>query len=253
MQRVAAKHNKSYGGKKHGQYCSKIKNVTKTRRKPLTDEEKLRFVPFMRHLSEVVYSFNGISLSTCVHSLVASQLLYPPRFTQGQRIALSGEGGSVKVKEVQKALTEELLAAAASLAQLQNRTPYGFDAQAISNLLWALTKLVENGLLQLDQGDLARQAVTALLPQVVTPPGPFKSQEVSNLLWALAKLVENGLLQLDQGNLASQAVTALLPQVVTPPGPFKLLRKSPTCCGRWRNWWRTDCCSWIRATWPARR
>ena len=220
MQRVAAKHNKSYDGKKHGQYCSKIKNVTKTRRKPLTDEEKLRFVPFMRHLSEVVYSFNGISLSTCVHSLVASQLLYPPRFTQGQRTALSGEGGSVKVKEVQKALTEELLAAAASLAQLQNRTPYGFDAQAISNLLWALTKLVENGLLQLDQGGLASQAVTALLPQVVTPPEPFKPQGISNLLWALAKLVENGLLQLDQGGLASQAVTALLPQVVTPPGPF---------------------------------
>ena len=213
MQRVAAKHNKSYDGKKHGQYCSKIKNVTKTRRKPLTDEEKLRFVPFMRHLSEVVYSFNGISLSTCVHSLVASQLLYPPRFTQGQRTALSGEGGSVKVKEVQKALTEELLTAVASLAQLQNRTPYGFDAQAISNLLWALAKLVENGLLQLDQGGLASQAVTALLPQVVTPPEPLKPQDISNLLWALAKLVENGLLQLDQGGLASQAVMALLPQV----------------------------------------
>ena len=80
---------------------------------------------------------------------------------------------------------------------------------------------MENGLLQLDQGGLASQAVTALLPQVVTPPGPFKPQEISNLLWALAKLVENGLLQLDQGGLASQAVTALLPQVVTPPGPFK--------------------------------
>ena len=62
--------------------------------------------------------------------------------------------------------------------------------------------------------------MTALLPQVVTPPGPFKPQEISNLLWALAKLVESGLLKLDQGGLASQAVTALLPQVVTPPGPF---------------------------------
>ena len=77
---------------------------------------------------------------------------------------------------------------------------------------------MENGLLQLDQGNLASQAVTALLPQVVTPPGPFKPQEISNLLWALAKLVESGLLQLDQGGLASQAVTALLPQVVEPSG-----------------------------------
>ena len=63
--------------------------------------------------------------------------------------------------------------------------------------------------------------MTALLPQVVTPPGPFKPQEISNLLWTLAKLVENGLLQLDQGGLASQTVTSLLPKVVTPPGSFK--------------------------------
>ena len=62
--------------------------------------------------------------------------------------------------------------------------------------------------------------MTALLPQVVAPPGPLNSQDICNLLWALAKLVENGLLHLDQSGLASQAVTALLPQVVTPPGPL---------------------------------
>ena len=58
---------------------------------------------------------------------------------------------------------------------------------------------MENGLFQLDQDSLASQAVMALLPKVVTPPGLFKPQEISNLLWALAKLVENGRLQLDQG------------------------------------------------------
>ena len=47
---------------------------------------------------------------------------------------------------------------------------------------------MENGLLQLDQGGLASQAVTALLPQVMTPPEPFKPQAISNLLWALAAL-----------------------------------------------------------------
>ena len=71
-----------------------------------------------------------------------------------------------------------------------------FTSQGISNLLWALAKLVDNGRLQRDQDGLASQAVTALLPQVVTPPGPFKAQDISNLLWALAKLVDNGLLQL---------------------------------------------------------
>ena len=96
MQSAAARYKKNYDGRKHGQYCINIKNVTRTRKKTLTNDEKLRFVPFMRHLSEVVYSFNERSLSVCVHSLVASQLLYPPRSTQGQRIALGGEDGSIK-------------------------------------------------------------------------------------------------------------------------------------------------------------
>ena len=37
--------------------------------------------------------------------------------------------------------------------------------------MWALVKLIENGLLQMDQGDLISQAVTTLLSQVVTPLG----------------------------------------------------------------------------------
>ena len=100
--------------------------------------------------------------------------------------------------------------------------PEPFNSQQVSNLLWALAKLVENGRLQMDRGDLVNQAVTALLPQVQSHQDDFTSQSVSNLLWSLAKLVENELLQLDQGGLASQAVTTLLPKVVTPPGPFKL-------------------------------
>ena len=66
--------------------------------------------------------------------------------------------------------------------------PGPFTSQGISNLLWALAKLVENGWLQLDQDSLTNQAVMTLLPQVVTPPEPFKPQEISNLLWALAVL-----------------------------------------------------------------
>ena len=215
LQSIAARFNKNYDGKKHALYCSKIKTATKTRKKPLTDPEKLKCVTFMRHLSEVVYSFNGINLSTCIHSLVASQLLYPPRSTQWQRTALDGERESVK--KAQKALIEALIKAVDVRAKRQ----YGFDAQAISNLLWALAKLMENGWLKLNQVDLASQAATALLRQVVTPPEPFTPQELSNLLWALAKLVDNGWIQLYQDHrLLSETVTALLRQVVTPPGPF---------------------------------
>ena len=150
LQDIAARYNKNYKGRKHAQYCSKIKTATKTRKKPLTDHEKLKCVAFMRHLSEVVYSFNGISLSICIHSLVASQLLYLPRSSQWQRTALDGEGESVK--EAQKALIEAFLKAVDVRAKQQERQPNGFDAQAISNLLWALAKLVDNGGLHRDSG-----------------------------------------------------------------------------------------------------
>ena len=191
-------------------------------------------------------------------------------------------------------------AVTALLPQVQTHQD-DFTSQAVSNLLWALAKLVNERTNPAGSGQPGLQAVTALLPQVVTPPGPFISQEylqpavgagetggqrtapagsgrpgqpggdgavaaggdpsgtvyisghISNLLWALAKLVDNGLLHLYQGDLSSQAVTALLPQVVTPPRPFKPQDRSPTCCGRLRNWWTTDGSNGIRATWPARR
>ena len=93
IQEIAARHNENYDGREHGQYCSQIKNATRIRRKPLTDDEKLRFIPFMRHLSEVIHSFNGMNLGMCIHSLVASQLLYPPHSTQEPEASLDGEGG----------------------------------------------------------------------------------------------------------------------------------------------------------------
>ena len=221
LQNIAARFNKNYDGKKHGQYCSKIKTATKTRKKPLTDHEKLKFVAFMRHLSEVVYSFNGISLSTCIHSLVASQLLYPPRSTQWQRTALDGEGESVK--EAQKTLIEALIKAVNVRAKRQERPPYGFGAQAISNLLWALAKLVDNGRLQLDQDRrLTSQAVTALLRQVVTPPEPFKTQEISNSAVGAGETCGErtdpaGIRTADTCQRGGDGAVA---QVVTPPGPF---------------------------------
>ncbi|UYM17691.1 DUF1601 domain-containing protein [Endozoicomonas euniceicola] len=88
----------------------------------------------------------------------------------------------------------------------------GFSSQGVSNVLWALGKLVEKGL-EMQQ---ANSAVTELLPLLVqmaegaSPQAGFNPQEVANLLWALAKLVENGL-RMQQAN---SAVTALLPQVV---------------------------------------
>ncbi|UYM17696.1 DUF1601 domain-containing protein [Endozoicomonas euniceicola] len=96
----------------------------------------------------------------------------------------------------------------------------GFSSQGVSNVLWALGKLVEKGL-EMQQ---ANSAVTELLPLLVqmaegaSPQAGFNPQEVANLLWALAKLMENGL-EMQQ---AHRAVTALLPQVVQVAGGMNL-------------------------------
>ncbi|UYM17687.1 DUF1601 domain-containing protein [Endozoicomonas euniceicola] len=112
-----------------------------------------------------------------------------------------------------KSAVTALLPLVVQMAEGMRTSPRaGFNPQEVANLLWALAKLVENGL-EMQQ---AHKAMTALLPQVVevaekkSPEAGFSSQAVSNLLWALAKLVENGL-EMPQAN---RAVTALLLQVV---------------------------------------
>ncbi|MBO9497782.1 DUF1601 domain-containing protein, partial [Thalassotalea sp. G20_0] len=73
-----------------------------------------------------------------------------------------------------------------------------FNPQDIANLLWAVAKLVDNGL-ELEKTPKLKEAVAALLPWVKTKAESkeekdhFKPQEVANLLWAVAKLVDNGL------------------------------------------------------------
>ncbi|UYM17684.1 DUF1601 domain-containing protein [Endozoicomonas euniceicola] len=206
LEAAAKRFKKKYNGKDHSYFCNQIKLATKERGFSLTLEEKKQLQPFVTHLTEVILSsqFSGKSVSTCVHSLTSSQLLYPFVSDRG----LAGEIN---------ALTKALLIRVAQVRDL--------DSQGVSNLLRALAKLVENGL-QMQQ---ANRAVRALLPQVVqvaekqasrvqlsqtaketSPRDRFSSQGVSNLMWALAKMVENGLVMPQ----AKSAVTALLPLVV---------------------------------------
>ena len=205
LQNLASRHGEKYEGKKHSVFCNEIKKLTRARKAPLYNEEKHRFEPFMKHLSKVVYSFNGKSLSICVHSLTASGLLDPhPHYN---------------VRASQQHLLEKLLDAIKSQAHApisldaieaqarQAREPASQDAQAISNHLLSLAKLVEREALTPEQ---ASPAVTALLVEVQKHQAKFNAQEIANQVWALAKLVERKVLTSKQ---ASPAVTVLLLQV----------------------------------------
>ena len=110
----------------------------------------------------------------------------------------------------------------ALLPQVQSHQD-GFISQGVSNLLWALAKLVENELLQLDQDGLANQAVTALLPtrgrRIIDLFGTiYTLRDISNLLWALAKLVENGLPRLDQDSPGQPGGDGAVVADGAPPG-----------------------------------
>ncbi|MBO9497801.1 hypothetical protein J7438_27510, partial [Thalassotalea sp. G20_0] len=93
------------------------------------------------------------------------------------------------------------------------------NAQAIVNLLWAVAKLVDNGL-ELEKTPKLKEVVVALLPYVTTnaeskeEKDHFKPQEVANLLWAVAKLMGNGL-ELEKTAKLKEALAALLYHVKT--------------------------------------
>ncbi|MGO0309264.1 DUF1601 domain-containing protein [Endozoicomonas acroporae] len=121
---------------------------------------------------------------------------------------------AVKLREVAAALLPHVQTKAESKDEKDHFIP-----QDAANLLWALAKLVDNGL-KLDKMPKLKEAVAALLPHVKTKAESkdekdhFKRQEVANLLWAMAKLVDNGL-KLEKMPKLKEAVAALLPHVKT--------------------------------------
>ncbi|MBO9497772.1 hypothetical protein J7438_27360, partial [Thalassotalea sp. G20_0] len=93
------------------------------------------------------------------------------------------------------------------------------DVQGISNLLWAVAKLVDNGL-ELEKTPKLKEAVAALLPHVNTKAeskeekGHCIPQQIANQLWAVAKLVDNGL-ALEKTAQLKETVAVLLLRVKT--------------------------------------
>ncbi|WP_422468507.1 RAP domain-containing protein, partial [Endozoicomonas sp. ALC013] len=103
--------------------------------------------------------------------------------------------------------TPELNEAVVALLPHVNAQQANFNPQEIANLLWAMTKLVDNGQ---EQTPELKEAVAALLPHVNAQKDQFSALAIANLLWAMAKLVDNGQKQTPELN---ETVAALLPHV----------------------------------------
>ncbi|MBO9495643.1 DUF1601 domain-containing protein [Thalassotalea sp. G20_0] len=111
-----------------------------------------------------------------------------------------------RVRLTQAALLSTLLDAIIFKCNQKHEASY-VGAQEIANLLWAMTKLVDNGQ---EQTPEFNKAMAALLPHVNAQKAHFNPQEVANLVWAMAKLLDNG--QKRTAEL-KEAVAALLPLV----------------------------------------
>ncbi|MBO9484287.1 RAP domain-containing protein [Salinisphaera sp. G21_0] len=199
----SARYGDRYDGRNHGQFACSIKQYASGAKRPLNHSEQRQLIPLL-HDFKVTPRWTWRSLTTTLHSLTSAGVFTPHKFMN--------EG----YREIQATLLSTLLDALI-LKCNQKTEAIDIDIQGITNLLWALAKLVDNGL-ELEKTPKLKEAVTALLPLVQSKAESkvdhFTPQEVANLLWAMAKLVGNGL-KLENTPKLKEAVAALLPLVKT--------------------------------------
>ena len=209
--RLSARYGDYYDGKKHSQFATSIKQYTSASKRPLNHSEQRQLIPLL-HDFKTTPGWAWRGLTTTLHSLTSAGVFTPHKFMD--------EG----VKETQVSLLSNLLDTVIRKCKQKNTasdsdSDIDIDAQGISNLLWTMAKLVDNGLELLKTAKL-KEAVAALLPHVKTiaeskeKKDHFNTQGTANLLWALAKLVDNWL-ELAKTPKLKEAVVAMLPHVKT--------------------------------------
>ncbi|MGI2029805.1 DUF1601 domain-containing protein [Endozoicomonas acroporae] len=198
---ISARFGDRYDGKKHSQFATLIKQYTSASRRPLHHSEQCQLIPLL-HNFKATAGWTWRSLTTTLHSFTSAGVFTPHKYMN--------EGS----KETQEALLSTLLDAVIRKCN-QKPEARGIDAQGTANLLWALAKMIDNGL-ELETTAKLKEAVATLLPHVKTKAEStvnyFTPQEVGNLLWAMAKLVENGL---EKTPKLKEALAALFPHIKT--------------------------------------
>ncbi|WBA79359.1 RAP domain-containing protein [Endozoicomonas sp. GU-1] len=182
-----------YDGRDHGLYASLIKKYSSAAKRPLNRAEQSQLMRLLQNFA-ATRSWNWRSLTTTFHSLTSAGVFIPHKPIDE------------RVKRTQTALLSTLLDAIRFKCN-KKAEAWDIDAQGIANVLWAMTKLVDNGQ---EQTSEFNKAMAALLPHVNAQKAHFKPQEVTNLVWAMAKLLDN---RQERTAELNEAVAALLPLV----------------------------------------
>ena len=183
-----------YDGRNHSQYTCSIKRYASFLNRPLNPDEQSQLIPLLQQNFKPSRSWSWRSLTTTVHSLTSAGVFTPHKLLDES------------VKHAQAALLPTLLAPI-TIKCNQKPEAKDIDGQGITNVLWAMAKLVENGQ---ELTPKLKEAVVALLPHVNAQRVQFIPQHVVNLLWAMAKLVDYGQ---ERTPRLTEAVVAQLSQV----------------------------------------
>ena len=165
-----------YDGRNHSQYACSIKRYASFLNRPLNPDEQSQLIPLLRQNLKPSRSWSWRSLTTTVHSLTSAGVFTPHKLLDES------------VKRAQAALLSTLLAPI-TIKCNQKPEAKDIDDQGITNMLWAMAKLVDNGQ---ELTPKLKEAVAALLPHASAQKVQFIPQHVVNLLWAMAKLVDYG-------------------------------------------------------------
>ncbi|WP_422489917.1 RAP domain-containing protein [Endozoicomonas sp. ALE010] len=202
---VSARYSDRYDGKKHSQFATLIKQYTSASQRPLNHSEQCQLIPLL-HNFKATLGWTWRSLMTTIHSFTSAGVFTPNKYM------------NEKSQEAQAALLSTLLDGVIVKCK-QKPEARDIDAQGTTNLLWALAKIVGNGL-ELEKTPKLREVVAALLPLVKIKAESKEGKEhfiplhIANQLWALAKLVDNGL-ELEKTPKLKEVVAALLLHVKT--------------------------------------
>ncbi|MBO9484180.1 RAP domain-containing protein [Salinisphaera sp. G21_0] len=189
-----------YDGRDHGRYASSIKKYTSAAKRPLNRAEQSQLMRLLQNFTATP-GWNWRSLTTTLHSFTSAGVFTPNPIDE-------------RVKRTQVALLSTLLEAIIFKCNQKAEASY-IGAQGVTNLLWAMAKLIDSGQ---EQKPGLNEAVAALLPHMNAQQDQFNAQGIANLLWATAKLVDNGL---KRTPVLNEAVARLLPDVNVQKDNFK--------------------------------
>ncbi|MBO9497100.1 DUF1601 domain-containing protein [Thalassotalea sp. G20_0] len=252
---ISARFGDRYDGKKHSQFATLIKQYTSASGRPLHHREQRQLIPLL-HDFKATAGWTWRSLTTTLHSFTSAGVFTPHKYmnegskeTQAALLSTLLDKALLKCNQKPQARdidaqgTANLLWVLAKLAdnglELENAAKLKeavaallphvktkaeskeekdhFKPQEVTNMLWALAKLIDNGL-ELEKTAKLKETVVMLLSHVKTKAESkggkdhFNTQGTANLLWAMAKMVDNGLEKTPKLN---EAVAALLPHVKT--------------------------------------